>query len=94
MNGPQFDMERQDLPRERNPKKAATAQGLFRKYIVNRVDGTDAPGGKHWGDKLFVLNITTDPHARVALKAYAESCGDTYPQLAADILAALNGSEA
>lgn len=35
---------------------------------------------------VFVLAYTSDPHARVALKAYAESCHGEYPQLAADLI--------
>lgn len=47
--------------------------GLFQKFSVNRIDGQDAPGQKHFGDEYFVLNITTDCHAIPALAAYIAS---------------------
>lgn len=47
-------------------------------YLIERVDGT-APG------RCFVLAYDTDPHARVALESYADSCADDDPQLAEDI---------
>lgn len=61
-------------------------RGLFGKFIVRRVDGTDAPGGKHDGCDYFVLDVTHDPHAIPALRAYAASCrGDGYELLADDL---------
>lgn len=38
---------------------------------------------------VFVLAYTTDPHARVALEAYADSCAEEYPKLAEDLYRAL-----
>lgn len=70
---------------ERDPSKPAEAQGLFRKFDVCRVDGSDAPGGKHEGCEYFVLDVDHDPHAPAALRAYAEACKDTHPQLSADL---------
>lgn len=67
----------------------AREQGLFHKFNVNRVDGSDQPGGKHHGDEYFVLDLTTDKHAWPAIVAYAESCAAEYPALAADLLAKL-----
>jgi hypothetical protein len=60
-------------------------QGLIGKFKVTRVDGTDAPGAKHDGCRYFVLDVTHDPHAIPALKAYASSCRSEYPALAADL---------
>lgn len=63
-------------------KKSA---GLYHKFNVTRTDGTDQPGGKHEGCEYFVLDLTHDPFALPALKAYAEACRDEYPILAADL---------
>lgn len=59
--------------------------GLIHKFSVTRTDGTDAPGGKHDGCDYFVLDLTHDPHALPAIRAYAESCRADYPALAADL---------
>lgn len=59
--------------------------GIYNKFDVMRVDGTDGPGAKHDGCEYFVLDVTHDPHAIPALKAYAESCRDEYRNLAADL---------
>lgn len=61
-----------------------TEQGLHQKYIVQRTDGTDAPGEKHDGCEYFVLDLTHDPVAVKALWAYAVNCRDN-PTLAADL---------
>jgi hypothetical protein len=71
---------------ERDHTRPAEQQGLFRKFIVQRVDGGDRPGGKHHGCEYFVLDMDHDAHAPDALRAYAESCKDTHPQLSADLL--------
>jgi len=70
---------------ERDTSKSAEQQGLFRKFVVRRTDGSDAPGGKHDGCDYFVLDATHDTHAKAALAAYAESVEETHPQLAADM---------
>lgn len=61
-------------------------RGLYEKFIVNRTDGTDQPGGKHDGCEYFVLDLTHDKHAAAAIKAYIYSCRDEYPLLAEDLL--------
>lgn len=48
-------------------------------------DGTSAPDQKHFGCAYFVLDCDHDPHAKAALKAYADSCRADYPKLAADL---------
>lgn len=40
---------------------------------------------------VFVLAYEKDPHAAVALAAYAQSCEHDYPQLAADLRKLLRG---
>jgi len=55
-------------------------QGLYSKYIVLRKDGKPAEG------VFFVLKPQSDIHARVAVMAYAESCKETKPKLAEDLL--------
>lgn len=70
---------------ERNPTAPAEQQGIFRKFDVRRVDGSDAPGGKHHGCRYFVLDMDHDQHAPLALRAYAASCAESHPQLSADL---------
>ena len=61
-------------------------EGLNDKFRVQRRDGKDAPGCKHYGCEYFVLDLTHDKHAIAAYRAYAESCAEEYPVLASDIL--------
>lgn len=51
----------------------------------------DSVGGKHFRCDYFVLDLTHDEHAIPALQAYAQSCQEEYPLLAADLLAKLQG---
>lgn len=60
-------------------------KGLFGKFYVTRKDGRDRPGEKHDGCEYFVLDLTHDPHAIPAIRAYAKSCRADYPALAADL---------
>lgn len=41
----------------------------------------------------FVLNPTTDPHARAAVQAYALSCSNDYPVLSRDLMAWLESTK-
>lgn len=66
--------------------------GLYHKYDVRRTDGSDAPGGKHEGCHHFVLDLTHDPHAIPALRAYAKSCRADYPNLARDLESFADGN--
>lgn len=68
------------------PSKSDREQGLYQKYKVRRVDGSDAPGEKHHGSDYFVLDLTHDPFAKAALLAYARACSATHPQLAEDLM--------
>jgi hypothetical protein len=62
------------------------SKGIYKKFIVTRTDGTSKPGKKHYDCGYFVLDLDHDPHAIVALKAYAESCkADGYHELAQDL---------
>lgn len=65
--------------------------GLYNKFTITRNDGKDAPGEKHDGCEYFVLDLTHDPSALVALRAYADACRLEYPLLAADLDAKLQG---
>jgi hypothetical protein len=73
---PEFDP---DTPREE--------QGMYRKFEVRRVDGSDQPGGKHDGCEYFVLDLNHDPFAKAALAAYAAACESRYPILATELRA-------
>lgn len=65
------------------------AKGLYHKYDIRRTNGSSEPGGKHHECHYFVLDLHHDPHAKAALRAYAESCEQEYPFLAADLYGAL-----
>lgn len=82
--------ERQSFP-ERDATKTNAEQGLYRKFEVRRVDGSDALGGKHHGCEYFVLDMTHDHHAPAALRAYAQSCASTHPHLSADLMVRFGG---
>lgn len=61
-------------------------RGLYRKYELTRVN----EDGSHLFQvftPFFVLRYDSDPHARAALVAYAESCRSEYPQLANHLFA-------
>jgi hypothetical protein len=60
---------------------------IHHKYIVSRVDGNEGPGTKHDGCFYFVLDLTHDPYAAAAVRAYADACEATHPQLAAELRA-------
>jgi hypothetical protein len=62
-------------------------RGLYQKFVVERHDGADQSelSGKHVGCDYLVLDLTHDPHALPAIRAYAESCRAEYPLLAADL---------
>lgn len=72
-------------PRDR--ALSAEEQGVFQKFVVYRLDGSDLLGRKHHGCFNFVLDLTHDPAAIPAIHAYAAACAVTHPQLAADLFA-------
>jgi len=60
-------------------------KGVYEKYTITRNDGRDKAGEKHHGCAYFALDLNHDPHARAAIKAYADSCRLTFPDLAKDL---------
>lgn len=60
-------------------------RGVYRKFKVERSDGSSKEGGKHARCRYFVLDLDHDPHAAAALWAYAESCKEAFPDLACDL---------
>lgn len=70
---------------ERDTTKTAEQQGLFRKFDVRRVDGSDQLGGKHHGCRYYVIDVDHDPYAAAALGAYADACKESHPELARDL---------
>ena len=65
-----------------------TSRGIVPdKFAVTRGDGSSEPGGKHDGCDYFTIDVTHDPHAAVALRAYADACEADHPRLAADLRA-------
>lgn len=72
---------------ERDTTKSAEQQGVFRKFEVRRMDGSDVPGGKHHGCRYFVLDLDHDKHAPAAMRSYGIACAETYPQLSVELLA-------
>jgi hypothetical protein len=69
-------------------------RGIYEKFTVRRNDRTDEIGGKHYGCEYFVLDLTHDPHAKAALRAYADSCESDYSLLAADLRRLADGPQA
>lgn len=61
---------------------------FFTKYDVRYKETGETVEGP-----LFTLAFSRDPHARVALAAYARSCEAEMPGLAADLRAALKSTE-
>lgn len=59
--------------------------GIYRKYVVSRVDGSSNVGGKHARCAYFVLDWQHDPFAVPAARAYADACEDKFPALADDL---------
>jgi uncharacterized protein YegL len=60
---------------EREPK------GLYPKYKIVKTDGTPVDPKAQY----FTVRIDTDRHARVAVRAYIESCREENPELARDL---------
>lgn len=64
------------------------ARGLYEKFHIERTDGSSTPGGKHDGCQYFVLDLTHDPIAPLALLEYATHAEQRgYTKLAADLKA-------
>lgn len=65
--------------------RAGMDPGLYRKFRVERVDGSSGDGGKHQTCTYLVLDWRHDPFAVPAARAYADACEATYPELARDL---------
>lgn len=57
-------------------------RGLYRRYFVKKLDD---PTGRHNRCFHFVLDLTHDPYAIPAIRAYADACRGKYPVLARDL---------
>jgi len=62
-------------------------RGIYTKYYVSRIDKSDQPGGIHYGCEYYVLDLTYDKYAKVAIAAYADACKTELPALAVDLMA-------
>ncbi len=72
--------------------------GWRRKYFISKTILNDSGSitGLRWVDEeaqYFVLRFDQDPHARIAMRAYAKSVEIDNPRFAADILDKLEGSD-
>lgn len=68
--------------------------GLYQKYVVRRADGRDGTGGDRVEARYFVLDYVHDADARATLADHARRIDEVNPELSADILAALDATEA
>lgn len=64
--------------------------GIYRKFRVERTDGSSGPGGKHERCEFFVLDWEHDKFAVPAALAYADACEQEFPELARDLRATAN----
>lgn len=64
-------------------------RGIYRKFKIERTDGSSGPGGKHEECAYFVLDLKHDKFSRDALRAYMGACRREFPALAEDIAAML-----
>jgi len=68
-----------------NPAARPEPAGLYRKFTVERTNGSSGPGGKHEHCDYFVLDWMHDKFAVPAALAYAKACEAEYPELARDL---------
>ena len=61
-------------------------RGLYYKYYIWRTDGRDRGGNKHRNCRYFVLDVSHDPFAIPALRAYAEACKESKPNLSVQLI--------
>lgn len=59
--------------------------GIHRKYVVTRTDGSSEEGGRHEHCAYFVLDLEHDEFVIPALRAYAKACRKVHPGLADDL---------
>ena len=63
------------------PDQGHLSNGLYDKYLIQKADGAPVDPRARY----FVLRYDTDPHAKVALRAYADAIRPRNPKLANDI---------
>jgi len=63
------------------PDRGHLSNGLYGKYVIQKADGAPVDPRARY----FVLRYDTDPHAKVALRAYADEIRPRNPKLAGDI---------
>jgi len=68
--------------------------GIYRKFVVERADGSSGADGKHRDCTYFVLDWKHDRFAVHAARAYAAACEAEYPALAEDLLRRASEAEA
>lgn len=80
-------LTRNDVNQMRTPPapQPEASAGLYRKFVVERTDGSSRAGGKHEQCDYFVLDWVHDKYAVPAMQAYAKACQAEYPALAEDI---------
>jgi len=65
--------------------------GLYKKYKVERLDGSSEEGRKHEKCDYFILDLVHDDFAKAALLAYASACELEYPTLAQSLRQRVGG---
>lgn len=70
---------------QRIPPRSKRCRGLYRKFVVIRIDGKSEPGKRHAECEYFVLDFNHDPFAMPAIRAYADACQKKYPILSAEL---------
>lgn len=78
--------DRGELVAPTGQSQSGEPDGLYAKYYVARMDNRDLPGGDKWNAQYFVLDYANDPHARTALRRYAQACALDEPKLALEII--------
>ncbi|HMA19537.1 MAG TPA: hypothetical protein VKO87_01975, partial [Gemmatimonadaceae bacterium] len=81
------EQEQSAAPSEAQPDQN---RGIYMKYLIERTDGSSAPGGKHERCEYFVLDWEHDKFAVPAARAYADACAREFPELARDLRAMAN----
>lgn len=64
-------------------------RGLYGKFIIEKTSGEPLDPGARY----MVLNYAQDPHARIAVAAYADSVETDNPTFAAELRAAIANPE-
>lgn len=59
--------------------------GIYKKFLVKRLDGSSDPGNKHEKCEYFVLDWEHDKFAIPAILAYANACEKEFPVLSKEL---------